>query len=149
MTPNVPMSDTGTATVGMSAARGVRRKANTTSVTRITEMISDISTSCSEARMVGVRSRTTALLIAAGNEAWTCGNAARTLSTVAMTFAPGLRKTTTSTAGWPLESPPARRSSTESRTSATSESCSGAPFSQATTMGRYCSALCSWSLVSI
>ncbi len=45
-------------------------------------MISDISTSCSEARMVGVRSRTTALLIAAGNEAWSCGNAARTLSTV-------------------------------------------------------------------
>ncbi len=88
--------------------------------------------------MVGVRSRATDVLIAAGSDASSCGSAARTRSTVAMTFAPGLRKITTRIAGWPFEMPPARTSSTESTTSATSESWSGAPFSQATTMGRYC-----------
>jgi hypothetical protein len=87
--------------------------------------------------------------MAAGSDASSCGNAARTRSTVAMMFAPGLRKTTTRTAGLPLARPPERMSSTESCTSATSDRRNGAPFCQATMIGRYCSATWSWSSVSI
>ena len=45
ITPNVLMSDTGTATQGMSVARGFRRKTKTTRITRSTEMASVFSTS--------------------------------------------------------------------------------------------------------
>jgi hypothetical protein len=54
MTPKVPMSDSGTATLGMMASRGLRRNANTTRMTRMTEMMSDRSTSCTDARIVVV-----------------------------------------------------------------------------------------------
>ena len=51
-----------------------------------------------------------------------CGIAAFTLSTVSMMLAPGWRNTTARTAGLPCEIPACRRFSTESRTSATSDS---------------------------
>ena len=54
MTPNVPISDNGTATLGINAVRGLRRNANTTRMTRMIEMISVRSTSRTEARMVVV-----------------------------------------------------------------------------------------------
>ncbi len=54
----VPINDTGTATVGMIVARGLLRKIKTTSTTRQIEMISVLSTSLTEARIVVVRSRT-------------------------------------------------------------------------------------------
>ncbi len=56
MTPNVPMRDSGTATLGMMVARALRRKMKTTAVTRRTLRISVRSTSRTEARMVVVRS---------------------------------------------------------------------------------------------
>ena len=46
------MSDSGTATLGMMAIRGLRRKANTTRMARMTEMMSDRSTSRTDARIV-------------------------------------------------------------------------------------------------
>ena len=54
MTPNVPISDTGTATLGMKLDRRFRRKIKTTRMTRNTEISSVVSTSCTEARMVTV-----------------------------------------------------------------------------------------------
>ena len=60
ITPNVPTSETGTATLGMSVARGLRRNRNTTRMTSPMEMASVISTSCTEARMVVLRSMTDA-----------------------------------------------------------------------------------------
>ena len=54
MMPNVPTSDTGTTTPGISVARQSRRKRKTTSTTRPIEIISAISTSCTDARMVMV-----------------------------------------------------------------------------------------------
>ncbi|MNP30515.1 hypothetical protein D3C76_1235900 [compost metagenome] len=51
-----PISDTGTATAGISVARPDRRKMNTTNITSPMAITSDCSTSASEARMVGERS---------------------------------------------------------------------------------------------
>src|ERR1035437_8704122 len=56
MTAKVPMSEAGTATVGMSVARQLRRKTNTTRITRMTERMSVLSTSLTEARMVDRKS---------------------------------------------------------------------------------------------
>ena len=56
MAPRVPISDTGTATLGINVARTLRRNAKTTRTTRMIAMISVRSTSCSEVRIVIVRS---------------------------------------------------------------------------------------------
>ena len=54
-------------------------------------MASVRSTSCSEARMTGVRSITTESVMLPGMEASSCGSSARTRSTVSMMLAPGCR----------------------------------------------------------
>ena len=69
MTAKVPMSDAGTATVGMSVARQLRRKTKTTRITRMIERMSVFSTSLTDARMVVVRSRTTVVLMPCGMDA--------------------------------------------------------------------------------
>src|SRR2546427_284640 len=56
MAPEVPMSDTGTTTLGMRAVRSVRKNTNTTRMTSRTERPRVRCTSCTEARMVMVRS---------------------------------------------------------------------------------------------
>jgi len=89
MTPKVAISETGTATVGMRVARTLRRNTKTTRVTRTTEITSVRSTSCSEARMVVVRSSTTPRSMAPGIAADSRGISARTRSTVSMMLAPG------------------------------------------------------------
>ena len=89
MAPKVAISDTGTATQGISVARQLRRKKNTTSTTRHTAMTSVRSTSRSEARIVLVRSITTSTLIALGIDARSCGSIAVMLSTVSMMLAFG------------------------------------------------------------
>ena len=127
MTPKVPISDIGTATLAMSVARTLRRNAKTTRITSRTETRSVSSTSRSDARIVVVRSRTTESLIAVGMAAASCVTWPRTRSTVSMMFAAGCRNTTSSTAGLPSTSPAARRSSTESWTLATSDSLTAAP----------------------
>ena len=83
------ISDTGTAMLGISVARQLRRKINTTMITRPIEISSVRSISASEARMVAVRSITTFSSIAAGIDACNCGNSARTRSAVSMILAPG------------------------------------------------------------
>ena len=69
MTPNVPISDSGTAMLGMMVARTVLRKTNTTRMTRTTEIKRVISMSRREARTVVVRSETTFSLMAGEMEA--------------------------------------------------------------------------------
>src|SRR5579864_8787376 len=59
ITPKVPIRERGTAMLGMTVARTVRRKTKTTRITRTTEMASVISISRKEARTVVVRSETT------------------------------------------------------------------------------------------
>ena len=59
MTTKVPISDTGTATLGIRVARALRKNRNTTRITSATEIIRVNSASCSEARMFGLRSSIT------------------------------------------------------------------------------------------
>src|ERR1019366_364890 len=105
MIANVPTMANGTATVGIMVARTSRRKINTTSVTRMAEMIRVRWTSATEARTVVVRSRPTSSLMLLGNDALRNGSASTTRSTVAIMLAPGWRKMTTSTLGLPLKLP--------------------------------------------
>src|SRR5271166_2049462 len=119
ITPNEPMIEVGTATLGIAAARTLRRNAKTTRITRKTAMISVFSVSARDCRMVFERSTATVRLTSPGRAAIRRGNSARTLSTAVMMFAPGWRDSTTATPGLPLTSPALRRSSTESTTSAT------------------------------
>ena len=91
--------------LGIKVARNVRRKAKTTRMTSMTEMMRVNSISCTEARTVVVRSRTTFIAMAGEIEACNCGNAAYTRSTVAIMFAPGWREMIISTPGLPFASP--------------------------------------------
>ena len=76
-------------------------------------MMSVISVSCSDARMVVERSAAKVMSRSAGSAAFSRGIELRTSSTVEMMLAPGWRKTITRTAGFPLLSPRFRRSCTE------------------------------------
>ncbi len=128
ITANVPISDTGTATAGISAARTSCRNRNTTKITRHTAISSVRSVSCSEVRIVGVRSIITRMSMAAGIDACRTGSSALTRSTVCRMFAPGCLRTKIRIAGLPLESARLRTFSTESCTVATSASRTGAPL---------------------
>ncbi len=128
MTPKVPISDTGTATLGIRVARRLRRNRKTTPITSRIEMQRVISTSRTEERMVRVESMTTCRAMVGGTDACSCGMMARTRSTVWMMLAPGWRKTISITAGLPLVRPPVRMSSSESVTSATSARRTAAPL---------------------
>ena len=87
----MPISETGTATIGTSVARASRRKTKTTRITSPMAIISVSCTSFSEARMVVDRSTITARSIAGGIEARRYGSSDFTRSTVAMMLALGER----------------------------------------------------------
>src|SRR6185436_12378096 len=91
ITENVPSSDTGTATLGISVARAFRRNRKTTRITSVTAITSVRSTSRSDARIVVVRSITGDSVIAFGIDARNVGSIAITLSTVSMMLAFGCR----------------------------------------------------------
>ncbi|MNP62473.1 hypothetical protein D3C76_1577600 [compost metagenome] len=71
-----------------------RRNNAITPITRITAIIKVSSTSCSEARMVWVRSCSTDTSTEAGSISCKRGSASSTRSTVSTMFAPGWRNTT-------------------------------------------------------
>ena len=76
MTAKVPTSDSGTDRLGISVAEAVRRNRKITSTTSTTARPSSNCTSATEARIVLVRSVSTATSIAAGNAARNCGSSA-------------------------------------------------------------------------
>ena len=85
----VPVSASGTVTLGISVAGTLRRKTKITSTTRPMVSSSVISTSCTEARMVCVRSTSVLTVTVGGIDACSRGSAALMASTVSITFAPG------------------------------------------------------------
>ena len=105
MAPNVPKMEIGTATLVISVARKLRRKKYTTIVTSMTASTKVSSVSCSEARIVVLRSMATVTFISAGIAASKCGNSAFTLSMVSMMLALGWRNRMTRTEGRPLDIP--------------------------------------------
>src|ERR1044072_4025461 len=122
------MRETGTTTPGMMVVRGFLRKTNTTRITRPIEITRVRSTSLTEALIVVVWALTTVRPIAEGTDDFNSGNAARTLSTVSMIFAPGWRKIITRAQAFPFASPADLRFSTESWTLATSDNLIAAPL---------------------
>ena len=91
MTPNVPTSERGTATLGITVAERLRRNRKITITTRPTVSISSNWTSFTEARMVSVRSVSTCTLTAAGNDACNCFKSSLTRSATLMMLLPGWR----------------------------------------------------------
>ena len=128
MAAKVPISETGTATAGISVARPERRKRKTTRITSATEITSVCSTSSSEARIVGERSWAICRSMAAGMVCCSSGRRARMLSTVWMILASGSLRIISRIAGLALVIPALRTSCTESETVATSPSRTAAPF---------------------
>ena len=128
MTPKVPTSESGTATLGMIVAETLRRKRKMTSTTSPTVSESSNSTSRTDARMVVVRSVKTETSIDEGSDAVSWGKSRLTRSTTLMMLAPGCRWMLTMTAGSvPLQAA-CSTFSASSTTSATSESRTGAPL---------------------
>ncbi len=86
----------------MIVAQALRRNRKITITTRAMESMSVNSTSCTEARMVCVRSTMVRTWMVGGISASSRGNAALIRSTVAMTLAPGCLNITSSTPLWPF-----------------------------------------------
>ena len=128
MAPKVPTSESGTATLGTSVARMLRRKANTTSTTRQTLITSVNCTSPTEARIVWLRSCATWTSMAGEMEPDSCGSNALTRSMTSMMFAPGCRRMMISTARCESAQAATRSFSTLSITRAMSERRTAAPF---------------------
>src|SRR3569833_2365187 len=127
MTPKVAISDNGSATPAMIVALIVRRKTNTTITTRATLSASVNCTSCTEARIVPVRSLTMVSVAPAGSDRRSRGSSPWIRCTVSMTLAPGWRCTSRTIAGSPLYQAPTLVFSRPSTTSAMSESSTGSP----------------------
>ncbi len=128
ITPNVPTSDSGTATPGITVAGTLRRNRKITITTSAIASSSSISTSCTDARIVVVRSVSTSALTEAGSEACSCGSIVLMRSTTAITLAPGWRWILTTMAGLPLAHAARREFSGPSTMVATSVMRIGAPF---------------------
>ena len=99
ITPNVPISESGTATLGIAVAERFRKNRNTTITTSPMASISSNSTSSTDARIVVVRSVSICTFTALGSDACSCGNSFLMRSTTLMMFAPGCRWIFTITAG--------------------------------------------------
>ncbi len=121
MKPKVPISESGTATLGITVARQLRRKTKITATTSATASSSSTCTSCTEARIVTVRSVSTATSIDAGSDACSCGSCCLMRSTTSITLAPGWRWMLRITAGTSFIHAARRVFSAPSTTSATSD----------------------------
>src|SRR2546428_12934767 len=99
ITPKVPTSDKGTATLGIMVADRVRRKRKITITTSATVSMSSNCTSRTEARIVLVRSVRTVTCTDEGNEVVSCGSNLSMRSTTLMMLAPGCRWIVRMTAG--------------------------------------------------
>ena len=104
-------------------------------MTRMTLSTSVCSTSCTDARIVCVRSSTTSILIAGDIDFASSGRSAFTRSLVSMMFAPGWRRMMSSTARAPFIHAATRLFSTSSKTSATSREPHRGAILYATTSG--------------
>ncbi len=128
MTANVPTSDSGTATLGMTVAATLRRNRKMIITTSATASMSSNCTSRTDARMVTVRSVSITTSTAAGSDAESCGSRRLMRSTTSMTLAPGWRWMLTITAADSLAQAARRVFSAPSTTSATSVRRTGAPL---------------------
>ena len=134
ITANVAMMESGSVMPAMRVALHVRRNSSTTSTTSPIDRASVSCTSKIEARMVPVRSLTTASVTSAGRMRRSFTSSSLMCATVATMLAPGWRRMSMTTAGRPWCQAPMRSFSKPSVTSATSFSSTGAPLRQASVM---------------
>jgi hypothetical protein len=149
MTPKVPTIDSGTAAAGMRVAVALLRNTKITATTSPMASSSSNWVSCTEARMVTVRSVRSVVSIDAGSAAVSDGSSPFTRSTTSITLAPGWRWMLRMIAGVSFIHAASLAFSASSTTSAMSVRYIGAPFLYATTIWRYSSGLLSWSFASI
>ena len=128
MIASVPTKDSGTDRLGMIVAGRLRRNRKITSTTSTMARPSSNSTSVTEARIVVVRSVSTATFTAAGMVDVSCGSSALMLSTTWMTLAPGWRWMFRITAGVRFAQAPSLVFSAPLTTVATSFSRTGLPL---------------------
>ena len=93
MAANVPITESGSARLGISVAETFRRNRKITSTTSTMASSSENFTSSTDSRMDSDRSYNVSMLIAGGSWARNCGNSARTLSTTSTVLVPGCRIT--------------------------------------------------------
>ncbi len=135
MIPNVPISDSGTATLGITVADRLRRNRKITITTSAMVSIRVNSTSRTEARMVVVRSEMIETFTAEGSDARSCGSRRLVRSTTLMMFVPGCLWMFRITAGVVFTQAACLTFSALSTTVATSDRRTGAPLRYATMMG--------------
>ncbi len=128
MAATVAIIDTPSTAVTMTVAETWRKKApiTTTTSTKVSARVS--STSCSEERMVRVRSLSTSTMTLAGRRAASSGSAAWMRSAVATMLAPGWRRMMMPRPGWPFCHAPTKSFSAPSMTLATSPMRTGTPL---------------------
>ncbi len=143
MTPNVPTSDSGTATLGMNVAGRLRRNRKITITTSATASSSSNWTSFTDERIVTVRSVSSVTSTAGGSDALSRGSSSFTRSTTSMTLVPGCRWTLRMIAGVAFAHAARREFSAASTASATSAIRTGAPFLYAMMSCSYSAALLS------
>src|ERR1700738_2584111 len=90
---NVTTRDSGTATLGMMVADGLRKNRKITVTTSAMVSMSSNCTSLTEARMVAVRSVRTVVWMDEGSEVSSCGRSFVMLSTIWVMFVGGWRWT--------------------------------------------------------
>ncbi|MPN04708.1 hypothetical protein SDC9_151953 [bioreactor metagenome] len=154
ITPKVPISDSGTAKLGISVADALRRNTKITATTSAIDSSSSVCTSSTDARIVTVRSVSTCTSMEAGSVSFNCGSSALIASTVWITLAPGWRRMLRITPACEpcsgLAAQAARRVfSASSTVAATSDRRIGLPFLKAMMRLRYSAADCSWSFASM
>ena len=99
---NVPISDTGTASIGMMVARQFCRNSSTTQNTRIIASISVLTTSLIEIFTYCSVSYGIVYAMPLGKSAFSSSRRASIAPPVCSAFAPGCRKIAIGTVGWPL-----------------------------------------------
>jgi len=125
---NVPISDRGSAVPAIRVADHVRRNRRTTRMTSATLSKSVNCTSAIDARMVPVRSLTTASRASPGRARCSRSSSTRMRATVSTMLAPGWRLMSTTTAGSPWYQAPINAFSNPSSICATSRNSTGAPL---------------------
>ena len=128
MAPNVPASESGTATAAAAVEDTRRRNRKTTIITRPMEMANVICKSRMDARMVVERSDMIEKLTPAGIHLRSSGRTSFTPSIVSMILAVASLVTLMMTAGWPLYQPAVRLLRTPGVTVATSPTSTMRPF---------------------
>src|SRR5881396_707395 len=128
ITPNVAISVSGSAMLGMTVAQNFRRNTKMTITTSATVSNSVNCTSATDARMVSVRSPKLDNFTDDGRAARSLGSSVFTRSAVWMMFAPGWRWMSSSTAGLPPTQLARRTFSTLSTASPMSATRTGEPF---------------------